>query len=418
MNRQQAMQIFLVGGAVRDELLNFPVKERDWVVLGATPEDMLNQGFTPVGKDFPVFLHPNSKEEYALARTERKTAPGYRGFQFNTAPDVTLEEDLARRDLTINAIAKTGSNQWVDPFNGRADLANKRLKHVSPAFAEDPVRILRVARFAARYHHLGFTVAAETYELMAHMVKSGEVDHLVAERVWKELSRALSEPNPEVFIQVLRTCGALAVILPEVDALFGIPQRKEYHPEVDTGVHTLMSVQAACSLSDSPEVRFAALLHDLGKAKTPEELLPRHHGHEVKSARLVKKVCRRLKVPRRFANLAEHVAEFHTHAHRAMALTPQTLVKLLNNLNAFKKPDNLNAFTLACIADARGRTGFEQTPYPQADYLIGALDACADISAQPFVEQGLEGPAIGEAIHKARVHAIKSYKAHYESLPS
>lgn len=405
------MQFFLVGGAVRDELLNMPVKERDWVVLGATPKQMLEQGFTAVGKDFPVFLHPKTKEEYALARTERKTAPGYTGFQFYAAPDVTLEQDLARRDLTINAIAKTGANQWVDPYGGRQDINAKILRHVSAAFTEDPVRILRVARFAARYRHLGFTVAEQTNALMAHMVNAGEVSHLVAERVWKELSRALLEPTPEAFIQTLRDCGALNVILPELDALFGVPQRKEYHPEVDTGVHTLMSLQAACALSQSAEVRFAVLLHDLGKALTPADILPRHHGHEITSAKLARKVCARLKAPKAFAKLAEHVAEFHTHSHRAMELTPKKIVALFNQLGAFKSSEYLEYFLLACKADAQGRLGFENTSYPQMDYLMGALTACKPIIAAPFLKQGLQGPQIGEAIHKARIHAVKSYKA-------
>ncbi len=411
MNRQQPMQFFLVGGAVRDELLNMPVKERDWVVLGATPKQMLEQGFTAVGKDFPVFLHPKTKEEYALARTERKTAPGYTGFQFYAAPDVTLEQDLARRDLTINAIAKTGANQWVDPYGGRQDINAKILRHVSAAFTEDPVRILRVARFAARYRHLGFTVAEQTNALMAQMVNAGEVGHLVAERVWKELSRALLEPTPEAFIQTLRDCGALNVILPELDALFGVPQRKEYHPEVDTGIHTLMSLQAACALSQSAEVRFAVLLHDLGKALTPADILPRHHGHEITSAKLARKVCARLKAPKAFAKLAEHVAEFHTHSHRAMELTPKKIVALFNQLGAFKSSEYLEHFLLACKADAQGRLGFENTSYPQKDYLMGALTACKPIVAAPFVKQGLQGPQIGEAIHKARIHAVKSYKA-------
>lgn len=405
------MEIFLVGGAVRDKLLGRAVTERDWVVVGATPKKMIELGYQPVGKDFPVFLHPQTKEEYALARTERKTAPGYTGFQFYAAEDVTLEQDLIRRDLTINAMAENTAGELVDPFDGRTDLHHRILRHVSPAFAEDPVRILRIARFAARYHHLGFSVADETFALMRTMVDSGEVDHLVAERVWKEMSRALLETTPSVFFSTLRDCGALARILPEVDALFGVPQRPEYHPEVDTGVHTLMALEQACRLSQSVDVRFAVLLHDLGKGTTPVDELPRHHDHEQRSLPLVKAVCQRLAAPKTARDLALAVAEFHTHCHKALELKPSTVVKTFEKLDAFRRPQRFAEFLLCCEADARGRTGLEEREYPQSEYLAGALRACMQVSVAELMETGLSGAALGQALHRQRINAVKQFQA-------
>ena len=404
------METYLVGGAVRDKLLGYPSSENDWVVVGAQPQELIDQGYAQVGKDFPVFLHPKTKEEYALARTERKTAPGYTGFEFYAAPDVTLEEDLARRDLSINAIAEDERGNLVDPFNGQKDIDHRILRHVSGAFTEDPVRILRVARFAARYHHLGFTVADETAELMKSMVDSGEADHLVAERCWKELSRALGERNPEVFIQVLRDCSALARIMPEVDALFGVPQRADYHPEIDTGIHTLMSLEQACRLSDSTTVRFATLVHDLGKALTPTAQLPSHKGHETAGIPAVKNLCNRLAVPNEFRELALIVCEYHLHCHRAQELKPSTMVKTLKKLDAFRRPERFAEFLLCCEADSKGRTGLEDRDYPSAQYFAGALKACQKVSVRDLINKGFEGQALGEELHKQQIHAVKVYK--------
>lgn len=411
------MEIFLVGGAVRDKLLGRTVTENDWVVVGATPQTMIAQGYQPVGKDFPVFLHPQTKEEYALARTERKTGPGYTGFQFYAAEDVTLEQDLIRRDLTINAMAENSAGEIIDPFGGKADLHNRLLRHVSPAFAEDPVRVLRIARFAARYHHLGFKVAQETLDLMRSMVASGEVDHLVAERVWKEMSRALTEPDPDVFFSTLRDCGALARIFPELDALFGVPQRPEYHPEVDTGIHTLMSLQQACRLSASVDVRFATLVHDLGKGQTPREEWPRHHDHERRSLPLVRDLCQRLAAPKSARDLALAVAQFHTHCHRALELKPATLVTTLEKLDAFRRSERFGDFLLCCEADARGRTGLEERDYPQAEYFAGALRACTQVKVNDLVEKGLTGAALGQALHQARIHAVKEFQRERNITP-
>lgn len=412
------MDVYLVGGAVRDELLGFPFSERDWVVVGATPEQLLAQGYSPVGKDFPVFIHPTTREEYALARTERKTGSGYTGFTFHTDPSVTLEQDLIRRDLTINAIAKRDDGSLVDPYGGQRDLDQKLLRHVSPAFAEDPVRILRVARFAARYHSLGFTVAPETMALMQTMVSEGEVDHLVAERVWKELQRALAEPNPEIFVTVLRACGALARLLPELDCLWGVPQRAEYHPEIDTGIHTIMTLQQAVLLtaeSRDTRVRFAALVHDLGKGTTPAHELPRHIAHEHRGLPLVRAVCERLAVPKDHRDLALAVTELHLNCHRLFELRPETVLKMLQKLDAFRRPERLPLFTAACMADARGRTGFEQQPYPQADYLSEALAVCAAVSSATLMAEGVSGKALGDAISAARVQAIAALKKAHQS---
>ncbi len=401
------MRIFLVGGAVRDKLLQRPVADRDYVVVGARVDDMLARGFKPVGKDFPVFLHPDSGEEYALARTERKVGAGYHGFDFHAEPEVTLEEDLARRDLTINAMAEDASGTLIDPFDGAADLHARTLRHVSPAFVEDPVRVLRVARFAARYAPLGFRVADETMTLMQQMVGSGEVDHLVAERVWAETRKALGEPQPSAFLEVLRACGALRVLFPEIDALYGVPQRAEYHPEIDTGTHLEMVLDMAARIAPGDDLTgFCALTHDLGKALTPRDTWPRHIGHEQAGVPPLRALAARLKVPGEHAALAELVCREHLNAHRALELKPATVLKLLRRVDALRRPQRLQTFLHACEADARGRLHRADTPYPQAAYLLAARDAAAAITAAPFVAEGLEGPAIGVAMQQAQTRAI------------
>ncbi len=409
------MQIYRVGGAVRDKLLGYPTHENDWVVVGASPARLEALGYKPVGKDFPVFLHPDTGEEYALARTERKTGRGYGGFTFYCGEEVTLEEDLRRRDLTINAMAEDAEGQIIDPYGGQADIEARLLRHVSPAFAEDPVRILRIARFAARYHHLGFRVAPETLVLMRSMVDAGEVDHLVKERIWKETERALGEAAPQAFITLLRDCGALARLLPEVDRLFGVPQTPQHHPEVDTGVHTLMSLAAAARLSPKPLVRFATLMHDLGKGLTPKAEWPRHIGHEVRSLPLVDAACERLGVPRGYRELALSVAEFHTHAHRTLELRPTTLLSLLKSLDAFRRPQRWEDFILSCEADARGRTGFEERDYPQAGYLRLALQRCQALDMSAIAARGFSGPAFGEELDRQRLQALTQLKADYHA---
>ena len=410
-NRGQIPQAtYLVGGAVRDRLLGLPVKERDWVVVGSTPEDMRKRGFRPVGKDFPVFLHPQTNEEYALARTERKTAPGYHGFAFHAAPDVTLEDDLRRRDLTVNAIAEDADGALVDPYGGQADLERRLLRHVSPAFAEDPVRILRVARFAARLTPLGFSVADETLALMRSMVEAGEVDALVPERVWQELVRALAAPAPRAFFETLRACGALARLIPELDRLWGVPQVAKYHPEIDTGDHVMRVLDQAAQLSPEPSVRFAALLHDLGKGTTPAELLPKHHAHEQRSERLVLEVCARFKAPNEFRDLARLVAREHGNIHRALELRPATVLKLLEGADAFRRPERFAAALVACTADARGCLGHEQDAYPQADYLQQALQAAREVPVQPLLERGLKGQELAATLRKGRVEEIAGLK--------
>lgn len=402
------MDIFLVGGAVRDSLLGLEPKERDWVVVGATPEQLEAQGYRQVGKDFPVFLHPDTHEEYALARTERKTAPGYHGFAVHAAPDVTLEEDLLRRDLTINAIAQTEDGQLIDPYNGQQDLADKLLRHVSPAFSEDPVRILRVARFAARFAHLGFTVAPETNQLMRDMVNAGEVDALVAERVWAETEKALSEQTPTRFFEILRDCGALAKLFPEIERLYGVPQPEKHHPEIDTGVHTMMVLEQAARLSTDTSVRFAALVHDLGKGTTPKDQWPKHIAHEERGVPLVEAMCERLRVPRAYRELAVAVTRYHLHYHRAAELKPTTLLKMLNALDAFRRPERYELFVLACEADSRGRPGFEDAHFAQPDILRRTRDAAAAVTAQTLVEKGLSGAAIGQELDRLRANAISS----------
>lgn len=401
------MQIYLVGGAVRDQLLGRPVVDRDWVVVGATPEEMLAAGYRAVGKDFPVFLHGDSKEEYALARTERKTGRGYHGFAFHADPTVTVEADLERRDLTINAIAQHDDGTLVDPFGGVADIEARLLRHVSAAFVEDPVRLLRVARFAARYAPLGFTVADDTMALMRRMVENGEVDHLVPERVWAETRKALAEPMPEVFVRVLRECGALRVLFPEVDALYGVPQRAEFHPEVDTGIHIEMVLHAAATLAPGDAlVAYCALTHDLGKALTPADVLPRHIMHEQRGIEPVREMSARLKVPSDYAFMAEMVCKYHLNAHQAFELKASTVLRMLEALGALRRPERLETFLLACTADKRGRLGFEDAAYPQAEYLRACRTAAAAITSKPFTDAGLQGPAIGEAMKKAQTEAI------------
>lgn len=404
------MEIYLVGGAVRDELLGIPVSERDWCVVGETPESLERDGFRPVGKDFPVFIHPKSGEEYALARTERKTGVGYHGFSFHSAPDVSIEEDLGRRDLTINAMARDNSGTLIDPYGGAGDVRDKVLRHVSEAFAEDPVRILRAARFAARFHHLGFRIAGETIRLMHEMVESGEADALIADRVWKETEKALVGRNPRVFFEVLRSCGALRIIFPEIDALFGVPQPAKWHPEIDCGLHTMMTLEQAAVLSGALDVRFAALIHDLGKATTPADVLPKHSGHEKRGVKIVKSLAKRLPVPRECRELGCLVAEYHFHAHRARELRPVTLLKVLNRTDAFRRVGRFEKFLLACEADARGRTGFEKAPYPQAAYLRGAFAAASSVEIDDLVGGDRDGREIGQEIATRREKALATYK--------
>jgi len=404
------MKIYLVGGAVRDTLLGFEPKEHDWVVVGATPEQLKSQGYKQVGKDFPVFLHPKTREEYALARTERKTAPGYHGFAIHAEPGVTLEEDLLRRDLTVNAIAQTTDGQLIDPFNGQQDLANKLLRHVSPAFSEDPIRILRVARFAARFAHLGFNIAPETMQLMQDMSNAGEVDALVAERVWIETERALGEKSPARFFEVLRDCGALEKLFPEIERLFGVPQPEKHHPEIDTGVHTLMVLEQAARLSSDTSVRFAALVHDLGKGTTPKEQWPKHIAHEERGVPLVETLCQRLRVPKSYRELAVAVTRYHLHYHRAAELKPATLLKLFNAVDAFRRPERFELFILACEADSRGRTGFEDAHFDQPGILRRTRDAAAAITARELIGK-FTGAAISEELDRLRKQAIKKQQS-------
>jgi tRNA nucleotidyltransferase (CCA-adding enzyme) len=404
------MKTYIVGGAVRDELLGLPVKDRDHVVVGATPEQMTELGYRPVGKDFPVFLHPETHEEYALARTERKTGKGYKGFQVYAAPEVTLEEDLARRDLTINAIAKSETNgeagNLIDPYNGQADIKSRTLRHVSPAFAEDPVRILRAARFAARFTE--FHVAPETMELMKQMVEDGEVDALVAERVWQELAKGLMEAKPSRMFEVLRECGALKKILPELDRLWGVPQPPQHHPEVDTGVHVMMVIDYAALQNYSLPVRFAALTHDLGKGTTPKHVLPRHIGHEDRSVNLLKDVCKRLRVPNDCKELAHIVAKFHGKVHLADEMRPDTLVRLLQDTDAIRQPQRFREFLRACESDSRGRTGLENKPFPEAENLLSVLKAAMSVDTGTIAQQHNEPEKIKAAVYEARVEAVKA----------
>ena len=406
------MQVYLVGGAVRDHLLGHPYHEKDYVVVGATPEQLLAQGFQPVGKDFPVFLHPETKDEYALARTERKSGHGYHGFEFHTDPSVTLEQDLIRRDLTINAMAMDKDGNVYDPYGGQQDLCNKVLRHVSNAFVEDPLRVLRIARFAARYHALGFVIAPETLLLMQELAESGELDALTPERVWKETSRALMEAHADVYFETLRVCGALKVLFPELDALFGIPQRPEYHPEIDCGVHTMMSLQQACRANYSLDVRFAVLLHDLGKALTPADELPRHIMHEERGIRPVTEVCDRLRVPNTTKQLALAVCKEHLKCHQALSLKPGTLWRLLQRLDVLRRPERVEAFVQACECDSRGRLGLEDRDYPQASYILEAIQVVRSIKAQDLPAD-VQGPDIGEMLIERRIKAIEQLKARH-----
>jgi tRNA nucleotidyltransferase (CCA-adding enzyme) len=405
------MQIYKVGGCVRDELLGLPVKDRDWVVVGATPQEMLAAGYRSVGKDFPVFLHPQTHEEYALARTERKTAPGYTGFAFHAAPDVSLEDDLQRRDLTINAMAQTESGELIDPYHGQQDLTQRVLRHVSPAFMEDPVRILRVARFAARLADFNFQVADETLQLMRNMVANGEVDALVPERVWQETVRALGEATPTRFFEVLRDCGALTRLFPELDRLYGVPQPEEHHPEIDTGVHTMLVLQQAARLSTDPKIRFAALVHDLGKGITPKAEWPKHVEHEERGVPLVEALCQRLRVPNDYRDLAILVTRYHLHYHRAAEMTDATMLETLMGLDAFRRPQRFEEFLLACEADSRGRPGYEEQPFAQPTIFRHAYVAAAAIDAGALAQQGLKGNAIAEELARLRLAAIQQARA-------
>ncbi len=401
------VKAYLVGGAVRDELLGLPVQDRDFVVVGTTPEEMSARGFQPVGKDFPVFLNPDTHDEYALARTERKTGRGYKGFQVSASPEVTLEEDLARRDLTINAMAKDESGRLIDPYGGAEDLKARLLRHVSPAFAEDPVRILRVARFAARFAN--FIVAPETVTLMKAMSDNGEVDALVPERAWQEIARGLMEATPSRLFEVLRECGALAKIMPEVDRLFGVPQPAQHHPEIDTGVHVMMVLDYAAQRGFSLPARFAALTHDLGKGTTPPGQWPKHHGHEARSVKLLEGLCERLKVPADCRDLARLAARYHGDIHRAFELRPDTIVRLLKAADAWRRPERFTELLHACEADSRGRLGRRQAPYPQADYLFGALRAASSVNAAEIAAGKAEPSTIAGAIHAARINAVAAY---------
>jgi tRNA nucleotidyltransferase (CCA-adding enzyme) len=422
-DKQVRMKCYLVGGAVRDKYLNKPSQDRDWVVVGATPEQMLTLGFQPVGKDFPVFLHPITHEEYALARTERKTGVGYHGFTCHAAPDVSLEDDLLRRDLTINAMAEDEAGQLIDPYGGLQDLQHGVLRHVSPAFAEDPLRVLRIARFCARLTPLGFRIAEETRALMRAICLSGELANLTPERVWQETRRALLEANPARYFETLRDCGALAALFPALDKLFGIPQPARHHPEVDTGIHTMMALAESNKTSQELDedsqvaVRWAVLVHDLGKGLTPPEEWPAHHGHESLSAMLADKLADQYRLPTQARRLANLVARYHTQCHGAFELRPSTLMRLLEALDYLRRPETLDLFLLACEADARGRTGLEQRDYPQSDYLRDAAAAIRQVTPQPLIEQGYHGAALGDLLRKQRIVAIRKVKQAYIAEP-
>ncbi|QYJ78022.1 multifunctional CCA addition/repair protein [Shewanella acanthi] len=405
------MKIYLVGGAVRDSLLNLPIKDKDFMVVGATPEQMLQLGYRQVGKDFPVFLHPTTQQEYALARTERKVGLGYGGFSCYASPDVTLEQDLLRRDLTINAIAKDDEGNLYDPYNGIKDIEARQLRHVSAAFAEDPLRVLRVARFAARFYELGFKVASETMALMQQMSHSDELNAITPERVWQEVDRSLKGPNPEIFFEVLRQCGALKVLFPEIDALFGIPQPEKWHPEIDTGVHTLMVLSQATRLSQASAVRFAALVHDLGKALSPKAHLPKHHGHGQKGLPLINALCTRLRIQNEYRDLALLVSDKHQNVHQAFELRAETIVKLFDKADFWRKPERLEQLLLVCIADMRGRTGFEEHDYPQANYLRACFSTASKVNVGAIIEAGFKGAEIKQQLHLQRIEAVQQLKA-------
>lgn len=417
---QTPFHVYLVGGAVRDQLLNLPVKDRDWVIVGATPQTLIDLGYQQVGKDFPVFLHPQSKEEYALARTERKSGQGYTGFICDFSAEITLEQDLIRRDLTINAMAQDLQGNLYDPYHGADDLRQRILRHVFPAFVEDPLRVLRVARFAARYHHLGFTIAPETLQLMQTLTEQGELQHLTAERVWAETEKALNEKNPEIYFETLRQVGALAVLFPELDALYGVPNPAKYHPEIDSFVHTMMVLQQATLLSEQVDchksaVRFAAICHDLGKARTPKSNWPHHHGHEKLGITPTRNLCKRLKVPSYYQQLAELTCEYHTHIHKIVELRPETVVKLFNTFDVWRKPLRFMEFLLVCFADTRGRKGFEHSQYPQQEFALALYQAALKVDIQSIIAAGFEHKAIRDQLNRGRIFAVKQKRA--EILP-
>ena len=413
------MNVYLVGGAVRDQLLGLPVKDRDWIVVGTNPATLLSLGYQQVGKDFPVFLNPKTKEEYALARTERKSSAGYTGFICDFSPTITLEQDLIRRDLTINAMAQSEDGEIIDPYGGKQDLENRILRHISPAFSEDPLRVLRVARFAARYHSLGFKIASETLALMAELAQSGELQHLTAERVWLETEKALNEKNPEIYFETLHKTGALRVLFPEIDALYGVPNPVKHHPEVDSFIHTMLVLKQAVNLTENnpilnkSAVRFAAICHDLGKALTPQNILPHHYGHEQAGIKPTKTLCKRLKVPNYFQELAELTCEFHTHIHKAFELRAETVITLFNRFDVWRKPQRFQEFLQVCLADTRGRTGFENKDYPQIDYINQLLHAANEVDVQQVIADGFEKQEIRNELTKRRILAVKQTKANY-----
>ena len=413
------MKVYLVGGAVRDQLLGLPVKDRDWIVVGADPATLLSLGYQQVGKDFPVFLNPKTKEEYALARTERKSSAGYTGFICDFSPTITLEQDLIRRDLTINAMAQSEDGEIIDPYGGKQDLENRILRHISPAFSEDPLRVLRVARFAARYHSLGFKIASETLSLMAELAQSEELQHLTAERVWLETEKALNEKNPEIYFETLHKTGALKVLFPEIDALYGVPNPVKHHPEVDSFIHTMLVLKQAVNLTENnpilnkSAVRFAAICHDLGKALTPQNILPHHYGHEQAGIKPTRTLCKRLKVPSYFQELAELTCEFHTHIHKAFELRAETVITLFNRFDVWRKPQRFQEFLQVCLADTRGRTGFENKDYPQINYINQLLQAANEVDVQQIIADGFEKQEIRNELTKRRILAIKQTKANY-----
>jgi tRNA nucleotidyltransferase (CCA-adding enzyme) len=410
-------QVYLVGGAVRDQLLGYPYKEQDYVVVGTKAQTMLEAGFTQVGKDFPVFLHPKTKQEYALARQERKTGAGYHGFEMDCSSEVTLEQDLARRDLTINAMAQDANEQIIDPFDGLQDLKHKKLRHVSEAFSEDPLRVLRVARFAARYHHLGFSVATETINLMQQLSASDELLTLAPERVFTEMNKALNERDPQVFFMVLRECGALKVLFPEIDNLYGVPNPPKWHPEIDSGIHTMMVLEQAAKLTDDANTRFGALCHDLGKAVTPKEFWPKHTGHEQAGVPLIKALCKRIKAPKSYQQLAILGSKFHLHGHRAFELRPETIHKLFTQLDAYRRPEIVKPFLDICEADSKGRTGYEDADYPQRRYLEHAFELAQNVSVKALQNDGVlpedlssvDGKQIGQQIDQQRIAVLKTH---------
>ena len=413
------MKVYLVGGAVRDQLLGLPVKDRDWIVVGAVPATLLSLGYQQVGKDFPVFLNPKTKEEYALARTERKSSAGYTGFICDFSPTITLEQDLIRRDLTINAMAQSEDGEIIDPYDGKQDLENRILRHISPAFSEDPLRVLRVARFAARYHSLGFKIASETLSLMAKLAQLGELQHLTAERVWLETEKALNEKNPEIYFETLHKTGALRVLFPEIDALYGVPNPVKHHPEVDSFIHTMLVLKQAVNLTENnpilnkSAVRFAAICHDLGKALTPQNILPHHYGHEQAGIKPTRTLCKRLKVASYFQELAELTCEFHTHIHKAFELRAETVITLFNRFDVWRKPLRFQEFLQVCLSDTRGRTGFETKDYPQIDYINQLLHVANEVDVQQVIADGFEKQEIRNELTKRRILAVKQTKANY-----